>query len=251
MKRTGFVLLAMALVPCLFAVDGVVLINQSTVTAAGGFPYRITQAGSYKLSGNLTVPDANTTAILITVSSVTIDLNGFSIAGPVVCTGTPVNCNTSGTGFGIYAPVNVGAGTVPSHVSVRNGNISGMGASGIALQGRGNSVDGVDAQGNQGNGIDVFEGTVIHSGAHDNGSNGIIIGGGSAGGNYVRNNTIGIHAGGLVFDNFAENNSLTGIDMTSGGYKGNVIMGSPTLVSGGKNLGQNLCESTICPGASF
>ena len=36
-----------------FAVDGVVLINQSTVTAAGGFPYSITQSGSYRLSGNL------------------------------------------------------------------------------------------------------------------------------------------------------------------------------------------------------
>jgi hypothetical protein len=38
---------AMSLVlPCLFAVDGVVLINQSTVLAAGGFPYAISQPGS-------------------------------------------------------------------------------------------------------------------------------------------------------------------------------------------------------------
>jgi len=35
--------------------EGVVLINQSTVMAAGGFPYVITQPGSYKLSGNLTL----------------------------------------------------------------------------------------------------------------------------------------------------------------------------------------------------
>ena len=38
-----------------FAVDGQVLINQSTVMAAGGFPYRITQPGSYKLAGNLSM----------------------------------------------------------------------------------------------------------------------------------------------------------------------------------------------------
>lgn len=68
------------------AVDGQVLINQSTVMAAGGFPYIISQPGSYKLSGNLTM---NTTqngnyngldiAILINANNVTLDLNGFSL----------------------------------------------------------------------------------------------------------------------------------------------------------------------------
>ena len=39
MRKTVLVMLAMALVPfCAFAVDGVVLINQSTVNAAGGLP---------------------------------------------------------------------------------------------------------------------------------------------------------------------------------------------------------------------
>jgi hypothetical protein len=41
MRKTLLVVLAIALAPCLFAVDGVVLINQSTVMAAGGFPYTI------------------------------------------------------------------------------------------------------------------------------------------------------------------------------------------------------------------
>ena len=64
MTRTLLFMTAMALVPaCAFAVDGQVLINMSTVTAAGGFPYKITQAGSYKLSGNLTVPNGDTTEI--------------------------------------------------------------------------------------------------------------------------------------------------------------------------------------------
>lgn len=59
------------------AVDGVTLIDQATVTAAGGFPYVISQPGSYRLSGNLVVP--NTNGISITAANVTLDLNGFSI----------------------------------------------------------------------------------------------------------------------------------------------------------------------------
>src|SRR5947199_6672479 len=81
----------------LFAVDGVVLIDQNRALAGGvtpgdapGFPVTISLAGSYRLSGNLTVPNANTTAISITSDNVTIDLNGFSIIGPTVCMGFPV-----------------------------------------------------------------------------------------------------------------------------------------------------------------
>ena len=88
MRKTVFSLLAIALVlPCAFAVDGVVLINQATVMAAGGFSYIIRDAGSYKLSGNLIM---NTTllgnyfavwdiAIAIASSNVILDLNGFAL----------------------------------------------------------------------------------------------------------------------------------------------------------------------------
>ena len=82
---------ALTMVPvCGFAIDGQVLINQSTVMASGGFPYRIIQPGSYKLSGNLTLntsPTANYSgpggpadvAILIDANNISLDLNGFSI----------------------------------------------------------------------------------------------------------------------------------------------------------------------------
>src|SRR5271170_3750944 len=104
MTKVSFVTLSMVLAPfCAFAVDGVVLINQSTVTAAGGFPYTITQPGSYRLSGNLTVPNVNTDGIVISVDNVNIDLNGFSIIGPAVCTGCPAKCTSTGTGVGIKA----------------------------------------------------------------------------------------------------------------------------------------------------
>jgi hypothetical protein len=47
MKQNLFLILAAAFLPAsAFAVDGVVLINQSTVMAAGGFPYVISQSGS-------------------------------------------------------------------------------------------------------------------------------------------------------------------------------------------------------------
>ena len=78
MKRILFGLLALAASASAFAIDGQSLINQSTVIATGGFPYQISQPGSYKLSGNLVVPP-NTSAISINASDVSIDLNGFSI----------------------------------------------------------------------------------------------------------------------------------------------------------------------------
>ena len=40
-----------------------------------GFPVTISKAGSYRLSGNLTVPNKDTTAILIVADDVTLDLN--------------------------------------------------------------------------------------------------------------------------------------------------------------------------------
>lgn len=63
-----------------FAVDGQTLLNQSTIMAAGGFPYKINQGGSFKLSGNL-IPPGSGAAIDIEADNVTIDLNGFTIFG--------------------------------------------------------------------------------------------------------------------------------------------------------------------------
>src|SRR5215472_14139869 len=84
------------------AADGVVLINQSTITnglpgcpTGGHFPIMICQSGSYRLSGNLTISDANADGIDINSDNVTLDLNGFSILGPVVCSGSPLTCNPS------------------------------------------------------------------------------------------------------------------------------------------------------------
>src|SRR5713226_8937081 len=95
----------------IYAVDGVILIDQSRALAGNvtpgdlpGFPVTIYLPGSYRLSGNLTVPDANTTAILITASNVALDLNGFSILGPTVCVvGVATTCSPSGVGNGVFS----------------------------------------------------------------------------------------------------------------------------------------------------
>ena len=62
-----------------FAVNGVAEINQTSVNAGGGFPVTISQPGSYVLTSDLVVPDANTTGVSIQTADVTLDMNGFSI----------------------------------------------------------------------------------------------------------------------------------------------------------------------------
>jgi parallel beta-helix repeat protein len=108
------------------AADGVVLIDQATVMTSGGFPYKITEPGSYRLSGNLEVKAADTTAINIDASNVTIDLNGFSITGP-------------GSSVGLYGIADLGADTA---VAVRNGTIAGF-SYGLQLAGAGGLKDAV------------------------------------------------------------------------------------------------------------
>ncbi len=75
------------------ATDGVVEINQTCAVNTGclpgdaaGFPVTIGESGSYRLTGDLVVPTAGTTAIDVTTSDVTIDFNGFGVFGPTVCT---------------------------------------------------------------------------------------------------------------------------------------------------------------------
>ena len=112
MKKHAFVILAMALLPaCAFAVDGEILINQAIVMAAGGFPYVISNPGSYKLSGNLSVP-AGIDGIHITTSYVSLDLNGFNVASLGL-----TNVLSPPTGIQLV-------GTV-SNISIRNGSFVG------------------------------------------------------------------------------------------------------------------------------
>jgi parallel beta-helix repeat protein len=162
--------MSMGCIPA-FAVDGVVLINQASITAAGGFPFHITQPGSYRLSGDLAVPDGNTTAIKITSDHVTLDLNGFSIIGPTVCTSSPAICPAIAQGFGIQAD-NGPTVDGPRGIKIFNGTVRGMGSAGIFITGQGALVEKVTADSNGGFGF-LVAGSVIESAATRNGSAGI------------------------------------------------------------------------------
>lgn len=84
------------------------------------FPIVISQPGSYKLAGNLTVP-AGVNAIEVIASNVTLDLNGYTITGAVVCTGGywTMSCTAGGDGI-------VQKEASAQFTTVRNGSLRGF-----------------------------------------------------------------------------------------------------------------------------
>src|SRR5262249_25792191 len=106
----------------------------------------------------------------ISGESVTLDLGGFSIIGPVGCTGIAATCPTAGTGIGVQAAGNRTSGA--RNVRVTNGSVHGMGSIGIQITGLGGMVEGVRSYNNAGGGI--IAGMVTDSTATQNGSFGIL-----------------------------------------------------------------------------
>lgn len=263
MRRMGFALLALAsplsgLVPAAHAADGRLEIHQACVATgcfpgdAPGFPVQITASGSYLLTSDLA--DANTTAIFAEGDDlhVTIDLNQFTISGPTRCFGSDVPCSPLGDGAGIRQ------GGLPARIIILNGQISGMGSSGIDL----NSLS-----------LGRVEGlTVSRSGA--NGIKGgklirgnVVSGGGGTGIRCDRcvvvENVVGTFGGDGVFaldgavvrDNLIYLNGGYGI---AGGaavsYGGNQLTqnnggnDNPQVSFGSVEVGPNFCgDDTACP----
>lgn len=152
--------------------DETVLINQTSVQDAGGFPFKITAPGSYKLVGNLVVP-VNTTGILVQSNDVTLDLNGFSITGGIVCDNVGDTCappparDTSG----VEAILGV-VGGQPANifgVTIKNGHVRGF-TNGILTFG--GVVEEITAQGNL-TGIFAFDAVVRKNDASRNHVDGI------------------------------------------------------------------------------
>ncbi len=181
---------------------------------------RIIDPGSYRLTGNLTVPDGSTTAIRIAAGHVTIDLNGFSITGPAVCSGQPVtSCTNGGSGDGIVGENDPDY----HHITVRNGEVRGMGNNGIDLRAReGIHLDGVRTVGNAGFGISVGENShVSNCLVEGNEENGILAQAGSQVWNctVIHNGSVGITLGGgtsIVRDSSTINNGNIGLTCGSG-----------------------------------
>ncbi|MFO0835570.1 MAG: right-handed parallel beta-helix repeat-containing protein [Phycisphaerales bacterium] len=99
-----------------------IAINATNTPGGANSVYKITQRGSYYLTGNITVP-TNSYAIEITANDVTIDLNGFSVS-------TAISSLS-----GIYS-----TGT---NCTIRNGTVRGFAGSGVDFNAAGANVENV------------------------------------------------------------------------------------------------------------
>lgn len=267
MKRTICALVAVALGSLIaprtaLAVDGQVAITQARAMAGGvtpgdapGFPVSINLPGSYVLSTGLTVPDADTTAILINASHVTVDLNGFAILGPTDCSGGQTPCANEGFGRGIVTS------EVRFNITIRGGTIQGMGSEGILLVGDSHRVEYMHVRSNGRAGVYVVSsedkgGSVVqHNTVQRNGERGIAVSNGIVADNTVSaNSTFGIALfdGGIVRQNFVNRHTIGLVLGTNAIYVGNAMNDNQIQVAGlGHNGGQNLCGAVACPNPVF
>lgn len=230
--RRGIYTITLAVLShALYAAEGVTLFDQKDVMHgkvssgdAPGFPATISEPGSYRLTSNLVVSDAATTAIEIKADNVTLDLNGFSILGPNTCTPNPTRCTFSGGGVGVLAVAPAGV-LSPANVRVLNGTVRGMGSHGIRMLGDGTVVERVLAVSNGGPGIVVGQGSVIDSIAQFNGSGTAIVGLIVRG--CISNNNIfgiAIRPGGVATGNVTNSNGGGGLSVTKGTAMGNTAL---------------------------
>jgi len=171
-------------------------LTQETAPGDADSMFRITQPGSYYLTDNLVVLKPNR-GVEIAVGNVTLDLNGFTIAG------------TTGSLEGINA--DFGAG----NVVVRNGVVQDMGASGIDLSGDLCVIEDVHAFRNGGDGMRAtgFSTRIEDCAAKDNTGRGIQVGTNSVvrdctasqnGGNGIALNASSVAIGCAAYQNGAD-----------------------------------------------
>lgn len=189
-RRIGLVLaLGFALfAPQAIAAEGRFEINQACALAGcftgdtPGFPVTLPTRGSYLLTGDLTVP-ATAHGIEVGAPFVTLDLNGFTIAGPKLF-------GTCGPPFDFDGV----SGSARFSVTVRSGRILGMNRSGIRL-GEGARIEGVDVEQNCWLGVEAGPSSIV------------------ARTRAIANRLTGIQAGArsLVVESLADRNSNDGI----------------------------------------
>lgn len=223
------------------AADGDLEINQTCATQTGcfpgdtaGFPVSIngTAGRSYLLTSDLVVPNESTDGILISADNIRVDLGGFEIRGPVVCSGSPLACtHGAGSGSGVEASV-----LTLSGISVRNGSIQGMGFCGLYL-GAQSEVTDVRARWNRQIGIFTqTSSTLSGNKAYQNGSIGIstsfssIVSGSTA--HYNAGDGILASAASRVSGNTAYQNGGDGIAAGAG----STVSGNTSYQNGGDGI---------------
>lgn len=245
-----------------FASDGQLEINQACADVgcfagdAAGLPVSISKPGSYLLTGNLNVADANISAITISGDSVTLDLNGFALIGPVSCPGKPPVCSTTGSGTGV---------TISSpNATVRNGSIRGFGSFGISAFVNGLTIEALRVTECTSGGVRTSAqgGAFIGNHISHNGGHGINLAFGGPTSNTLRNNVIFNNAGDGVrtADGFFAGNTIfknvgfgvhCGFGNATCSYVHNAFRDNNdggSQYKSGVNLGGNLCGfDTTCP----
>jgi len=212
------------------ASGGISEISQSCATATGcfpgdapGFPVTISSSGSYILTSNLdSSADVNVDAIHIPVADdVSLNFNGFEIAGGVTCSGlgSAVNCSP-GFGDGISA---LGC----DRFSAKNGRIRGF-EFGLRAGARAR-IENLIIESNSQDGLSAgARSSVMRSTAYQNGFNGITVGAASTVHRCVASsnasNGINASSGSSVLQNTAYDN---GVDGVSAGL-GNIVRGNST-----------------------
>ena len=199
-------------------------------------PIHITEPGNYRLNTNLVGITPNT-VISIESSDVTLDLNGFSISGGgpgIVGSGRNIAISNgsinAGDGFGVRL-------SETANCSIERLRITGR--DGIALAG----IIG-------GDGVFARTNCIVKNNTVEASRIGISCGGCVVSGNTVTvlsNSGIIATDSSLVVGNRAVGNVALQADDTTG-YAQNVLHGTTADVTGGVQIGENLCvTSKICP----
>ena len=217
-------------------------INQSVVAqfstsyTSQGFPFIISQPGSYKLTSNLKVP-AGLDGIDINADNVTLDLGGFRIIGTQTCTGSGITLVCTG----LVGSANGIVSTSSANITVRNGSVLGF-STGVLLTGDGHLVEDVHAR-NNGVGIAVFNGVIRRDTANLNLVAGINAVSCTITDNAANNNrNDGIRAAeSTVIQNVANGNGADGLVISNGGLFGsNAFIGNGTApIFNGGSFSQN------------
>jgi len=207
-----------------------IAINSTNTPGDADSVFRISQSGSYYLTGTASIAAINKSGIEIAASHVTIDLMGFSLIG----VSTAVHgIRTSGGAF--------------NNITIRNGTISGFPQSGIDLTSAGTAIgsgarlENLLVSGNGGvglrsgnastvtncvasqNGAEGFRvengGTISGCAALSNQGNGIVTGVACSVGGCTANLNGGVgirlETEGMAFNNCASRNTLDGILATT------------------------------------
>jgi hypothetical protein len=253
-KTTTLSLITAALLATAGAAHAQQTIDHNKALAGGitagdtpGYPITITRPGHYKLVGNLSVP-ADTNGIEIAADDVTIDMNGFTLAGPANCTRNSqtrvVACigGGNGAGTGIDSSFN---GIFNGFV-VRDGTVRGFGKGIRGVQGE--TLLRMHITQNESNGVttaSAFAGMAIIDSIVDlNGSTGIAVGNGLIRGSRVgHNGNNGIQTSNMIVESsFVSGNRNIG--MQSGAARGTWLLGNGTNRDSVQSLGGNI-DSTV------